>query len=54
MIYVGIDVAKISTTALSLIQMVRYYLNPLPFLTIGKVLKTCFKELNPYQMILQK
>jgi hypothetical protein len=51
MIYVGIDVAKDSTTALSLTRMAKHYLTPLPFLTIAKGLKLYFRELNPYQMI---
>ena len=32
--------------------MAKYYLSPLPSLTIVKVLKPCFKESNPYQTIL--
>ena len=42
---------KISTTALSLTQIAKYYLRLLPSLTIVRVLKHYFTELNPYQMI---
>ena len=50
MIYVGIDVAK-DKPALLQTQMVRYYSNLLPYLTIVRGLKPYFKELDPYQMI---
>lgn len=43
-----------NTTDLLLTQTVKYYLNPFPSLTVVTVLKPYFKELNPYQMILQK
>lgn len=51
MIYVGIDVAKDKHDCFIQTQMVRYYSNLLPYLTIVRGLKPYFKELDPYQMI---
>ncbi len=53
MIFVGIDVAKDKHDCFISIQMEKCYLSLLPSRTIVKVLKLCFKESNPYQMILQ-
>lgn len=51
MIYAGIDVAKDKHDCFITNQMVNYYSNLSPFLTIVRALKPYFRRFSPYQMI---
>ena len=46
MIYAGIDVAKTNTTVLLPIQLVKYYSNLSPFLTIVRAFETLFQKIQ--------
>ena len=54
MVYIGIDVSKNKHDCFITNSNGEYYTNLLQSPTVVKVLKLCFKESNPYLMILQR